>query len=997
MNSILRQANIRAHDVQNYLCSYDPTNTTAVSMWAKAAAKDLQPGTLIFILEPIATPFGLISFVRKEEEEHFRVSDFAVVVRLEDNKPMVVSINNNTYELRFLEALIEEKARKAVIDRKRFSYIGARPTALMPSALKDLDRLANSYAKGGSRRNYMADNANHYDEPAMALLTACGIHMQNPAGSKQLLDIGLICQSLYVPEGKQQDGNRTQLKSAFVPIENKDASVPNPSPANEKESEQGMNLLEQNTVPAQEATGFNLLQSWGGEKSSNFGGNPSLFTQITEDLSKGKKPSFSEGDNWLDITPKVEPKKTEIIEEQKELEISEPKLSETVPAIPDSTLSEAAVGEEDVYKHLSDAITDLLGPSPTQAAPSGPILPSEKLPKPAQTKTGKTGEGSRWPAARSFEKLPAFTNPLTPPSEPIPAEVKKTSEEKASLFETEGAVKDAGTFEPEVVNDVAKPLLEEPKESQELSSSLASEPESSNTSKSEEAAEETYSALEEFERQMSESKAPNLFEESVNFEIESSEQAAIFSAVEKLPEKLADFQEPKVVMNEMASLMNRLESQVSRAAKKLAIKATEIEQRLTTNLDGLLNTVGQEDKDAYASLVVRADSLAKQFETLFDSLKTELAEKSATSREKVRGNLVDNQKEIEVSERDLREILVEEFKQNQEDFRQLVDTNETELRKLVGQEIEVLHNRLQTIDQSLEETSGKLQAKLENYFAQFKSCVDDKVTVLSKAFDYQIEVLTNETQSQQGKNTEKLKASKEDFFDSLERLIKITEIALSRQIRAAQTEFFLPRLKERKQIIEAMMQEMIQTFAEHSFSQAKAQSEAAENSLVLARQQLKELVEERLAKLDTIGRNQQTGLEDIFKLAAEPLEQHTSAVLQLIKQAEQEVIECESMCKKLAEAYNLDSDPKLTMLRQDVYNKVDSLKAKLRGELESALDGNCLKLEDIAKHYNAKLGTKRAELVQQVRQTSEKGLQSIRQAIHDAYDTVQSQREKYME
>src|SRR5262249_44953450 len=156
-------------------------------------------------------------------------------------------------------------------------------------------------------------------------------------------------------------------------------------------------------------------------------------------------------------------------------------------------------------------------------------------------------------------------------------------------------------------------------------------------------------------------------------------------------------------------------------------------------------------------------------------------------------------------------------------------------------------------------------------------------------------------------------------------------------------------------------------------------------------------VEERLGRLEMVGRNQQTGLEEIFRSAADPLEENTTAVMQLIKQAEQEVVDCEALCNKLAETYNLDSDPKLTTLSQDVYGKVDGLKANLKNQLESALDEHCLKLESASKDYNTELSTKRTELVQQVRQASDKGLQDIRQAIHDAYNAVQSQREKYME
>jgi len=43
----------------------------------------------------------------------------------------------------------------------------ARPAVpLTSSVLKELERLANMYAKGGNRRSFMTENTNPLDEPA---------------------------------------------------------------------------------------------------------------------------------------------------------------------------------------------------------------------------------------------------------------------------------------------------------------------------------------------------------------------------------------------------------------------------------------------------------------------------------------------------------------------------------------------------------------------------------------------------------------------------------------------------------------------------------------------------------------------------------------------------------------------------------------------------------------------------------------------------------------
>ncbi len=969
MNSILRQVNIRANDLREFIRSYDASNTTAVSIWAKAVASPLKPGTLVFVVEPVTLPFGLISLVRKEEEESLRVTDVAMVVRLDDDKAMVVSMSNTNYEMRFLETLFEEKARKALIDRKKFNFVLARPAApLVATALKELERLASLYAKGGMRRSFMTDNGQPEEEPAMALFTACGVHLNNAgAPSKQPIDLGVICYALYGSDNKQPDSNRSQLKSHFMPQPGDVTLVGHDSltPKTDAGTEKNPNWLQSNIEQQQsenrqklDATGFNLLQSWGGEKSNNWGNN-SLISQAAKAVAS-KLPSSA------DQPPKLQdlPVRPNQIPEVIETSVPNKPIDELPATNSQSVLidanAEASLGQDllqaenlispqvvgdtivkadddEVYKHLSEAITDLLGPmaapiskNETPAPASSPVL--NKIPEPEQLPS--KGETQRFVAARSFEKLPAFPNPLMP----TPATLSIDASEPVDL------------------NVPPKVLIEQSKVT----------------------------------------TPPELPIPSAEMEIEIK-AADVFSPLEITPEKLDDFQEPKIVMNEMASLMNKLDANLAKASKKLAVRASEIAEKLNANQDNLLNSVIQEDKNAYAELLIQSDALTKEFETLFDKLRTELAEKSANSREKIKNKLVAYQDKIQVNETDIRQTLNEEFKDYQIQFEKLVENQDKTLNKLISQETQILHERLEAIDQSLEETSAKVDSKLANYFSDYRQRVDEKVASLTKAFDFQISILSKNIEYSHTENTEKLKLSKIEFFNTLERLVKITEIALSRQVRAAQTTFFLPKLKERKQIIEAMIQEMRQTFAEHSFSQAKAQSEGAESSLVLARQQLKELMDERLAKLDVVGRNQQSGLEEIFKSAATPLEQYTSAVMQHLKQAEQEINDCESMCNKLAEAYNLDSDPSLTALRQDVYAKVDSLKARLRQDLESLLDNNCLRLESTTKKLHANLSAKRTELVQQVRLNSDKGLQRIRQAIHEAYNNVQTECEKYME
>jgi hypothetical protein len=227
--------------------------------------------------------------------------------------------------------------------------------------------------------------------------------------------------------------------------------------------------------------------------------------------------------------------------------------------------------------------------------------------------------------------------------------------------------------------------------------------------------------------------------------------------------------------------------------------------------------------------------------------------------------------------------------------------------------------------------------------------------------------------------------------------VETTEIALARQIRIAQIEFFLPRLKEHKQLIETMMQDMEEAFAEKLIGQSQGQLDGLANSLASAKTQLKGLVDECLTKLDFIGRNQESGLEGLFATASHSIEENTQTLLHLLNQAEQEINTGDAICKKLAETYSLDNDPAVTALRQNIYARVDGLKTQIKNELESAVNNDCATLEELIRNQHSKLNERRAELAQRVHFASDQGLQRIRAAIHDAYNAIQSEREKYME
>ncbi len=400
------------------------------------------------------------------------------------------------------------------------------------NTINEIERLSSLYVSGGSRRDFMSDEAHPEQEPLLTILTACGVNLHWTDSNKQPVDLGSICYLLFAPEGRQENNNRSELKAKFVPIQQHTGSDIEIVQDGENEDKEKNN------------DDFNILNSWGPVVDPPTStANSSLFKRLTDELAK-KKP---QQDNSISLLP--HPAQSELAMPVSAISDTKDEDNAVAPAVGEQI--EVLNTPKEVYQHINEAISGLLDT----------------------------------PADRSIQ----FSS-STPSTEHPPTEKQLSSQ---------------------IDNLKLEPLPElEP-----------------------------------------ESIAPPDFAI-----IDSFNESIVAPADDAVPAKLDDFQEPKVVISEMASLVNKLESQVARAAKKLTIKTVAVEQQLTSGMATLLATITQEDKDTEAELLIHGDSLYKQFESLFENLKAEIAEKAATTRQQIQTKCAGQQKLIEESEKSITKL-----------------------------------------------------------------------------------------------------------------------------------------------------------------------------------------------------------------------------------------------------------------------------------------------------------------------------------------------------
>jgi uncharacterized protein YukE len=170
-----------------------------------------------------------------------------------------------------------------------------------------------------------------------------------------------------------------------------------------------------------------------------------------------------------------------------------------------------------------------------------------------------------------------------------------------------------------------------------------------------------------------------------------------------------------------------------------------------------------------------------------------------------------------------------------------------------------------------------------------------------------------------------------------------------------------------------------------------------EASLGAARQQLQTLVDDCMSSIDSVGRGQQAGLEDIFKETSAHAERATSEVTEFLNRIETQINENEQTCKRLAEQSSLDNDPELSADRNEAMQRVQQLRQQANSELTNAIDHGCAKLELLSNNIQSEVSAMRIEQTQAVRDAAENGLTRVRDAIQDAFNAIQAAREKYME
>lgn len=956
---------------------YDPAKSQLPEEWARQESELCEPGMLIFCLDPVTALPGL-TFGRKESEtpEIYRVRDLCILVGHDNGRALTVNITNSAYELRFLEVLMLEKARKAILDGREFLYVAVKPSQkLSDKQAQEIEQLGTLYAQGGSRRSVVVDSASP-QEPALALLSALGANITLSGIGKQVLDIGSICHMLFAPEGRQEDRNKTILKSYFTLIPNSQtlsSQVPVEQP--QPMLSQNQELLRDRDVQTLDSD----LKS--GELNQQ---QPITATNIEQVETCGTELSASEPDfpenqfiseqayePQLSVSSSFEPVPGSSLDAPREFIqsiFSSPQNVTEADKIPETA---PPPDPSDSYKHLAEALSSLIDNHDEQTA-SLEVQPTQEIEEETASRP-QAIDSAEFGAPLLDERYEyAPGNKAFSLQSPFLAEEQSTVDalhtipsafDSAEAASTDTWAPDSNTLNLSEDLSAAATVIEQTSPADETSDDSAVNASSLATEAEEEAVSPASSGQTTSEPIQSVKRSPS----------------------------------PRAVMHEMATLTSKLEQQIGRASKKLAGKVEEAKHKLNNHVDALVEEAAQSEKEHQDAITELSLQLNKKLDDIEEEIRLKCSDTTSNGRQTIKQLLSGNQSRLDADEVTLCESLRNALREFRIATEALARANVSELEELVHERTQEIEKLVDTVCEHLDELKQTYASKFDLRFKRFEERMSDEITALGCSLERSVKSMVEEIDGSLERASEKLKSAKGDFEHTVNHTVKTSELQVSERVRRLLAMGLLPRLRERKEILKEISAQMSQRFSEESLSQVRAQLLGLEASVSNAKQQLGALIEDCLSSIDGVGREQQASLEELFNETSRYAERATSEVQLVLENAEKQISETDMLSKQLAEDSSVDRDRVLSEEHELAKSKIQQSKQQANAELGATIDLKCSQLQHLSEVSQTDLSNRRLEETQTLRQASETGLSTAREAIQEAFSAIVAAREKYME
>ncbi len=459
----------------------------------------------------------------------------------------------------------------------------------------------------------------------------------------------------------------------------------------------------------------------------------------------------------------------------------------------------------------------------------------------------------------------------------------------------------------------------------------------------------------------------------------------------------APAQDARLMMNEMATLMSKLEQQVAKAANKMSSRAEELKIRLNRQVEELLREGQDLEKHAEVNLTNLSSELRSRLENLAVDVQNNLSKESEGARSLLSDLDASGLQRLESEQNELSTTIVNQCEQFKGELEKLTASVQGRLNSLIASRNDELARLSESILEQLKESHDSYTEKVTQRFERFSERMGEENASITQSLERNMRSMIEEIDSSLERACEKLRSTKLDLEQTISHTVAVCEMAVAQKTKELLAESILPKLNEQKEILRTMIHDMSKQVASESNTAMLSQLAKLEESINLSSDKLKRTVDDCLTDLESSGRGLKSGLEETFKRSSQDLVQRTQEVNVYLKDTEKRMLESDLTLKSLVESSTVDAEPELNEERNHALNKLGSLKQQANKDLASAIEHNIDNMEDQSEKLFSELTNKRSELTTTIRDSAEVNLDHVRKALAAATSAIQAAREKHME
>jgi hypothetical protein len=1049
MSSLLSHHNLPRQTIAAFLRGYLHTVPVAPADWAAAESLGLEVGAVVVCLEPVVPLTA--SADRSEAAESFKVSEAGVVIGKDNERAIVIRITAETYELIFLETLMLSKSQDAKLIDRDFSYLLLEPAVpLSDQQVQEIQQLGHGFARGGSRRERNPESG-RLNDPAITLLTALGLKLETLA-SKQVLDLGLFCQLVFEAGEPPADCPMQDVRAKFrpVPASGNAAGSHSVEPLS-SDSEAPLNSFEPDRTPdtpvddfAQEIDNDQWLSGASAsfrESTSqpSFKGLGQLVPGANSDAQKVRREKLKDdlqtllglggifGDpakaDQSDESPLPAPSPSskppaidwslpetdETVEPTQQASdfMPEPELPGSGPDLSFLEPEQPAYSDEPRFSDsmLKFSLPEMPPPPPRRAtaevsAPQ-PDHSGKPLLTPPPPATADTGEIAG-PAVDESQtalapppplppkiKSPSQTAPSTAEANSGPQPKRPTLEIKAPPPLNRPAASPAGpTPRPEAAAPTEAPASAQPKP--DLSEAPPAQAERPKLELDEED-EDDYDEDDE---------------EDEDEEDEVTPAARVRTTLQEAPapgESARSARESRLTKSQpgvgagMESLVSRLEQQVTKATSNLTAQVDQIHGGLEVEVRKLIEKAARAEQQSESTVKSALQVIIKELEELAEDSRLKVSDAAANGRYAIKQLLETGQKTLDETQKESLNSLLASLTDFKGSSDTLASTIRQRLEGTVSSKTSELSGLVDSICDELDRTNQDFNDRLKSRFERLSDRLAYEGDSTGQALERHVNSLREDLDGLCERAFDKVKSNKNEHEIGLRQFVTMYELKLSQTMNRLGSTVLIPKLREYRESLRSVRAELEKQIASESSEQGRQHLVNLDRAMVELRQQLHQLLNEALLKLEGLGTEQKDRMSKTFKDTSDNVETALERVQSIFTDAEAEIAGNDGTSRKLVEASGAGTNPQVAADKDAAVKNAQQLKEEALNELHCLFDQQCEKLEQSSQNAQTKLSKSKERYARTVSEAAEEAVNLIRKAIQDASQAIKSTQEKYLE